>query len=182
VPANLFRRLYASQRLFNHRKLEGPSSRGSTTIFTTINPTSTFVSYSTSGTITATVIVATSTQTITSTTATVTTTSRSMTSSASTSSITSIASSVGTYVGSLKVNLNLGTYKTVNVIVEILQGSRVLQTRTVTLTWLQRTSSITFSNLPIGNLTVRIRGYSIQTQTGTVTPPPDGQTVYFNIL
>jgi hypothetical protein len=80
----------------------------------------------------------------------------------------------------IKVNLQLVAYKVVNVKVDILQGSTVVATRTVTLTPGSRTASMSFT-LNAGIYTVRVSGYSIATQTnGPFTIPPD-KTVSFNI-
>jgi hypothetical protein len=65
----------------------------------------------------------------------------------------------------LTVNLHLRTYKIVNVQVQVLQGSTVVAARTVTLSYAAPNAVLTFTGLPLGDLTVKINGYSIRTQT-----------------
>ena len=65
----------------------------------------------------------------------------------------------------LTVSLHLTTYKIVNVQVQILQGSTVVAARTVTLSYAAPNAVLTFTGLPLGDLTVKINGYSIRTQT-----------------
>jgi hypothetical protein len=83
--------------------------------------------------------------------------------------------------GTVNVNLHLSTYKIVNVQVQLLQGSTVIASRTVTLTYAAPNAKIVFQPVPVGTLTVRINGYSTPTQTRTITIPPALQTVNFNI-
>ena len=77
--------------------------------------------------------------------------------------------------GAVTVNLVLKTYKIVNVLVQVLQGSMVVASRSVTLTYASSTTSILFQ---VSSGTVKISGYSIATQTQTVTP---GATLTFYI-
>jgi len=86
---------------------------------------------------------------------------------------------VVTVPNTVHVNLHLATYKSVNVNVEVLQGSTIVGMRRVTLTYAEPDPSLNLSNLPGGSLTVRISGYSIATQTQIV---PRSQTVTFYIL
>ena len=82
-------------------------------------------------------------------------------------------------INQVTVNLHLLSYKVVNVGVQILQGSTIVAARIVTLTSSRPTASILFQAVPSGPLTVKISGYSIATQTRTLTIPPPSQRVSF---
>ena len=77
------------------------------------------------------------------------------------------------------MNLHLLSYKVVNVQVQVLQGSTVVASKTVTLTYANPTSTILLGPVPSGPVTVKISGYSIATQTRSLTIPPLPQTVDF---
>jgi hypothetical protein len=66
------------------------------------------------------------------------------------------------------VNLHLATYKIVNVQVKLLQGSTLLATRTVTLSYASPNAKVVFQSLLPGIYTVQVNGYSVRTQATTV--------------
>ena len=74
--------------------------------------------------------------------------------------------------GKITVGLLLNTYKVVNVQVSILQGSTIVASQLVTLTPSNPSATLKFT-LNGGTYTVRVSGYSVLTQTRTVTIPPD---------
>jgi len=85
-----------------------------------------------------------------------------------------LANDIGwqTYYNSISVNLNLLSYKIVNVLVQVVQDSTVIASATITLTHAAPTSQIRFFLLYTTSYNVRISGYSIATQTqGPVFEP-----------
>jgi hypothetical protein len=84
-------------------------------------------------------------------------------------------------INTVYVNLHLATYKIVNVQVQVLQGSTVVASTSVTLSYASPNAQLVFTHVPSGTLTVRISGYSFPTQTKAETIPPSPQTVNFII-
>ena len=72
----------------------------------------------------------------------------------------------------VNVNLQLLSYKVVNVKVDILRGSTVVVTRTVTMTSGSRSASMSFT-LNGGTYVIRVSGYGMTAQTNTITIPPE---------
>ena len=78
----------------------------------------------------------------------------------------------------VNVNLQLVAYKVVNVQVAILQGSTVVATQARTLTPGSPSAFVSFV-LNGGTYKVRVSGYSLATQTKTVTIPPDATVSFY---
>jgi hypothetical protein len=63
----------------------------------------------------------------------------------------------------------------------VLQGSTVVASTSVTLSYASPNAQLVFTHVPSGTLTVKITGYSIATQSKVETIPPSPQTLNFNI-
>jgi len=91
-----------------------------------------------------------------------------------------LANDIGwqTYFNSITVNLNLLSYKIVNVLVEVVQDSTVIVSTRFTLTYAAPTTQMRFFLLYTTTYNVRISGYSIATQTQPAFEPA---TISFSI-